>query len=63
MVEAERIQKAIKIIEDDGTTDGDHHKAWVIDQVLRALLEDDYYTWRHAWENEAGWEWEEGIAP
>ena len=32
------IQTAMRIIEDFGGIDGEHHKAWVIDQVARALL-------------------------
>lgn len=32
-----RIAKALKIAVDHGGTDGDHHKRWVIDQMVRAL--------------------------
>jgi hypothetical protein len=32
-----RIKKAIEIAVRFGGTDGDHHKAWVIDQMVRAL--------------------------
>jgi len=33
----ERIDKALEYIVRYGWNDGDHHKAWVIDQVVRAL--------------------------
>jgi hypothetical protein len=32
-----RILNALDIAADHGTTDGDHHKMWVIDQMVRAL--------------------------
>jgi hypothetical protein len=42
-----------------GTIDGDHHKMWVIDQMVRSLLGSiGYAEWRK--ENP---EWSEGIAP
>ena len=33
----ERIEEALKVVTQYGGTDGDHHKAWVIDQMVRAL--------------------------
>jgi|ERR1017187_1222748 hypothetical protein len=41
----EAIKSALSIIELYGQIDGPHHKAWVIDQVARALLKDDYPSW------------------
>jgi hypothetical protein len=35
--DAERITTALEIARRYGATDGDHHKAWVIDQMVRAL--------------------------
>jgi hypothetical protein len=32
-----RISQALKIAYEFGTTDGDHHKMWVIDQMVRVL--------------------------
>jgi hypothetical protein len=32
-----RIGRALEYAETYGTTDGDHHKMWVIDQMVRAL--------------------------
>lgn len=34
----ERIEEALAIAGKYGTTDGDHHKMWVIDQMVRVLL-------------------------
>ena len=64
-----RIGKAMTLIERYGGIDGGHHKQWVIDQVIRELLADDYDY--DAWvkdmcngdEGENTYEWDEGIAP
>lgn len=37
-----KIDKAIELIKEDGCVCGSHHKAWVIDQLLRILAEDQY---------------------
>lgn len=37
-----RIIKALRIAMDYGTEDGAHHKAFAIDQIVRALLGDQY---------------------
>jgi hypothetical protein len=62
-----KIKKAIDIALRHGQTDGDHHKAWVIDQVLRALTGDSYpQVIRDACAGEDGpetYSWETGIAP
>lgn len=33
----ERIKKALNVIVGYGSIDGDHHKAWVLDQAVREL--------------------------
>ena len=62
-----RIRKALEIAAADGQTDGDHHKAWVIDQMVRALLGDGYHAWVKCYEHPANsddeYSWETGIAP
>jgi hypothetical protein len=47
MIPAARIDKALGIAHNHGGTDGAHHKQWVIDQMVRALLvdADDYSAW------------------
>ena len=39
-----------------GQIDGDHHKAWVIDQVVRLLA-------AHEYEDLIDLDWDTGIAP
>lgn len=50
-----------------GEIDGAHHKAWVIDQMCRALLGDGYATWverrKAGPDGPDSYIWDEGIAP
>lgn len=53
-----------------GAIDGDHHKTWVIDQMVRALLGTDEAYAKWAEESRAGDDgpetyrrWDTGIAP
>lgn len=59
--------EALAIIEQYGMTDGAHHKQWVLDQVLRALLGPALYARWVADYNAAtageGDPWDPGIAP
>lgn len=65
----ERIQNALDFAVRYGGIDGDHHKSWVIDQMVRALIGDDakYAAWvREANAGEDGpdtYEWDVGIPP
>lgn len=64
----ERSDKAIELAVRFGGIDGDHHKAWVIDQMVRILAGDEQYQQivAEARDGEDGPEtygWEEGIAP
>ena len=62
-----RIDEAIAIAVRYGGIDGDHHKAWVIDQMVRALADVRYAS--IVAEAKAGadgpdtYSWDEGIAP
>lgn len=38
----ERIAKALEVVFSHGQTDGAHHKAWAIDQVVRELTGEKY---------------------
>jgi hypothetical protein len=50
---------ALSIAHRYGTIDGDHHKMWVIDQMVRSLLgPDGYKEWLSL-----NPEWSAGIAP
>ncbi len=63
----ERIMDALDIATQHGQTDGAHHKAWVIDQMVRALLGDDYEAWTAAYcygvDGPDDYFWDEGTAP
>ena len=63
----ERIDEAITIAVKYGGIDGEHHKTWVIDQMVRALAGDRYETIvKDAKAGEDGPEtyaWDVGIAP
>lgn len=64
-----RIDAALCVALHYGSIEGDHHRAWVIDQMVRALTatEDGYRNWIET--HNAGDEgpdtytWDEGIAP
>lgn len=65
----ERIQKALKIAWMYGQIGGEHHKMWVIDQMVRAFCKDEeeYKEWVIAYETpiteDDYFEWDMGIAP
>ena len=67
--DTERVQLALELLERDGQVDGDHHKAWVIDQTVRILTgdNDDYQAWieryRAGEDGPDTYSWDEGIAP
>ena len=64
-----RIKNAESIAFRYGQIDGDHHKMWTIDQMVRALTgnETDYKLWvqDYVYDKETGEEytWDTGIAP
>lgn len=62
-----RIEAAIDVAVKYGGTDGDHHKAWVIDQMVRRLAYDQYEAIvAEAKSGEDGpdtYAWNEGIVP
>lgn len=67
MTAEQRINKAIELAVQYGRIDGDHHKAWVIDQMTRILAGDNYQRIvTDACAGEDGpntYNWDEGIAP
>ena len=64
-----KIEKALRIAWSYGQIDGDHHKTWVIDQMVRELCgtEEEYKKWVDLYEAPVGYEdyykWDVGIAP
>jgi len=65
--ERERCATALEVARRFGSIDGDHHKSWVIDQMVRALTGDGYEAFvADAKAGEDGpdtYGWEEGIPP
>jgi hypothetical protein len=65
--QTDRVKKAIDLAVKYGGIDGDHHKAWVIDQMVRVLAGDDYSKIiKEACAGDDGpetYSWETGIAP
>jgi len=63
----ESIERAIELAVKYGGIDGDHHKAWVIDQMVRVLAGGEYdRIVRDACSGEDGpdtYSWDVGIAP
>jgi hypothetical protein len=63
----DRVQLAQELILDCGQIDGEHHKQWVLDQVLRLLAGDAYGEaidqYRVGEDGPSTYEWDEGIAP
>jgi hypothetical protein len=57
----ERVEAAKSVLLDDGQVDGGHHKAWVIDQALRALTADEYHKVIGEWCE--GYMWDVGVSP
>jgi 20S proteasome alpha/beta subunit len=63
-----RIEKALTIIYEAGQIDGHHHKMWVIDQVVRHLMGDDYEDWVAEYQGDPDddanyYYWDEGVCP
>ena len=60
---AEQIQDAVDVAHRFATIDGEHHKMWVIDQMIRYLLGEDYDNWVEEYNCGGTYEWNTGIAP
>ena len=60
-------EQALGVIRRYGGIDGEHHKQWVLDQVVRILTGEGYPQWvREQCDGEDGPEtygWDAGIAP
>ena len=65
--ERRRVRRALRFADAYGTIDGDHHKTWVIDQMVRALTGRDYVQWviahKRGDEGPETYGWDIGIAP
>ena len=58
---------ALQVACNYGQIDDNHHKAWVIDQMVRAITGDGYQQWvdlyRSGEDGPRTYEWNIGIAP
>lgn len=57
------VSKAIELVLDAAATDGDHHKDWFFDQILKTLAADRYDELVTQWQHQVGHLWETGTAP
>lgn len=57
------MEKAVDLAFQYGQIDGAHHKTWVIDQMVRALLGPDYDIFISEYQEGGEYEWDVGIAP
>lgn len=61
------VEAAIDLAVQSGGIDGTHHKAWVIDQMIRLLAGDRYETIvadaRAGEDGPETYDWDVGIAP
>ena len=62
---AEIVCPALQFAETYACIDGEHHKQWVIDQMVRALCGDAFYrSWVEDYNRDPDYaDWDEGIAP
>jgi len=58
-----KIQEAVEIAFRSGQILDNRHKTWVVDQMLRCLLGDEYEKHIEEYEEEESREWEVGVAP
>jgi hypothetical protein len=56
-------ERAVEVAYRYGQIDGAHHKAWVIDQMVRILAGSDYERLIKEYENNGEYQWDVGIAP
>lgn len=59
----ERVSAALELAFNYGQIDGDHHKLWVIDRMVRALTGDQYEAWIKRYEEDDTYAWDTGVAP
>ena len=66
-LDKDRVKLALAVAMEYINIDGNHHKSWVIDRMVRLLTGRDYPKWRaeHAARGDGPntYDWDEGIAP
>lgn len=67
MEQPEILDNIMGLIENYGSDDGEHHKQWVLDQIVRTIQGTNYKKWvKDYCKGEDGphtYEWGTGIAP
>lgn len=69
MTAKERVKNALQIAWQYGQIGGEHHKTWVIDQIVRMLCgnEEEYNKWVEAYQMPLDdgdyYSWDTGISP
>ncbi len=58
-----REDHVLDLLSSYGQTQGAHHKAWVIDQIARTLLGEQYDKWIAAMDDAGCSTWDTGIVP
>ena len=67
----QNIKTALEFAFEYGNVEGQYHKQWVINEMIRSLLgsQEAYEAWIHDYEkalpgsDAEGFEWDKGIAP
>lgn len=59
----DKIKAALEIAFSFSQIDGSHHKAWVIDQMVRKLTGENYEKFISDYCEDGNYEWDTGIAP
>lgn len=65
---ADRGERAVRLAIQYGQIDGEHHRLWVIDQMVRALLgnhraDETYTEMVTQYEKDREYSWDTGTAP
>lgn len=57
------IDKVKEILWNYSQIDGSHHKAWCLDQIARAVYDNQYEEFVNEYCEDGEYEWDCGIAP
>ncbi len=63
MTQQRKIDAALHIAYQYGQIEGDHHRCWSIDQMVRGLTGKEYDKWVADYENDGEYSWDTGTAP
>lgn len=67
LTDEQRIVKAVSMVLDSVHYDGEHHKQWTLDQVLRILTGEEYENviakFETGEDGTQAYEWDTGVAP